>query len=97
VQAAKALFGESEMPKAWKLLESLYGDKDLIANKLKSQLKNIKIKDKHDYDVVIELVTDVNNIVLSLQALGLEEMLHVDNEFLSASTGLILAIVKWNG
>ena len=84
VQAAKALFGESEMPKAWKLLESLYGDKDLIANKLKSQLKNIKIKAKHDYDVVIELVTDVNNIVLRLQALGVEEMLHVDNEFLSA-------------
>ena len=35
VQAAKALFGESEMMKAWKLLENLYGDKDLIANKLK--------------------------------------------------------------
>ena len=84
VQAAKALFGESDMAKAWKLLEGLYGDKDLIANKLKSQLKNIRIKAKHDYDVVIELVTEVNNIVLRLQALGVEEMLHVDNEFLSA-------------
>jgi hypothetical protein len=86
VQAAKALFGESEMSKAWKLLENLYGDKDLIANKLKSQLKNIKIKAKHDYDVVIELVTDVNNIVLRLQALGVEEMLHIDSEFLRTVT-----------
>ena len=41
-QAAKALFGVCEMTKAWKLLESLYGDKNLIANKLKSQLKNLK-------------------------------------------------------
>ena len=55
------------MSKAWKILESLYGDKDLIANKLKSQIKNIKVKGKHDYDIDIELVTDVNNIVLRLK------------------------------
>ena len=30
VQAAKALYGESDMGKAWKVLENLYGDKDLI-------------------------------------------------------------------
>ena len=96
-QAAKALFGESEMSKAWKLLESLYGDKNLIANKLKSQLKNIKIKAKHDHDVVMELVTDVNNIVLRLKALDVEEVLHVDIEFLSAVYRALPAIsqVEW--
>ena len=84
VQAAKALYGESDMGKAWKVLENLYGDKDLISNILKNQLKNIKVKGKHDYDVVIELVTDVNNIVLRLKALEMETMLHVDSEFLSS-------------
>ena len=39
---------------------------------------------KVDHDIVIELVTDVNNIILRLKALNMEEMLHVDNEFLSA-------------
>ena len=83
-QAAKALFGETVMAKAWKVLESLYGDKDLIANKLKKQLKGIKVKGKHDYDIIIDLVTDVNNIVLRLKTIDAEPMLHVDSEFLSA-------------
>ena len=83
-QAAKALFGEKEMSKAWKILENLYGDKDLIANELKLQLKTIKVQAKHDYDVVIELVTDINNIVLRLKAIDMEQVLHTDCEFLSA-------------
>ena len=83
-QAAKALFGETIVAKAWKILENLYGDKDLIAGKLKSQLKNIRVKGKHDYDIIIDLVTDVKNIVLRLQSVGAEEMLHVDSEFLGA-------------
>ena len=83
-QAAKALFGEKEMSKAWKILENLYGDRDLIASKLKIQLKSIKAQGKHDYDVVIELVTDINNIVLRLKAIEMEQVLHSDAEFLSA-------------
>ena len=72
------------MANAWKILENLYGDKDLIANKLKSQLKNINVQGKHDYDIVIELVTDVNNIVLRLKAINMDKILHNDSEFLSA-------------
>ena len=83
-QAAKALFGETVMTKAWKVLEGLYGDKDLIANRLKKQSKGIKVKGKHDYDIIIDLVTDVKNIVLRLRTVGAEEMLHVDSEFLSS-------------
>ena len=83
-QASKALFGETKMEVAWKTLENLYGDKDLIINKLKMQLKNIKVKAKRDFDIIIELVTDVNNIILRLKSVGAEEILHVDNEFLAA-------------
>ena len=72
------------MPKAWKVLENLYGDKDLIPNILKNQLKNVKIKGKIEYEVVIDLATDLNNIVLRLKAIDREETLHVDNEFLGA-------------
>ena len=71
------------MARAWMILEGLYGDKDLIANMLKTQLKNIRAKGKIDHNIVIELVTEVNNIVLRLKALDMEEMLHIDNEFLS--------------
>ena len=44
LQATKALYGESSMEKAWKILENLYGDKDLIINKLKNHLKSIDHK-----------------------------------------------------
>ena len=83
-QAAKALYGETVIDNAWRTLENLYGDKDLIINKLKLQLKNIKVKGKKDFDIIIDLVTDVKNIVLRLQSVEAENVLHVDNEFLAA-------------
>ena len=39
---------------------------------------------KYDYDVVIELVTDVNNIVLRLKAIDMGSILQNDAEFLAA-------------
>ena len=50
VQAAKALYGETDMSKAWRVLENLYGDSDLIANILKNQLKTIKSKGRFSPD-----------------------------------------------
>ena len=96
-QAAKALFGETKMDQAWKVLEGLYGDKDLIANKLKKQLKGIKVKGKHDYDIVIDLVTDVKNIVLRLEALKADQMLHNDSEFMASVFRVLPSTsqVKW--
>ena len=79
-QGSKALYGEKDMTKAWKILDNLYGDKDLISSILKNQLKNIKPTGKHDYEIVIDLVTDVNNIILRLTALGMESVLAVDGE-----------------
>ena len=63
-QASKALYGETTMEGAWKVLDKLFGDKDLVTNKLKTQLKNIKPKGKSDHDLIIDLVTEVNNITL---------------------------------
>ena len=83
-QAAKSLYGETTMLGAWSVLDKLYGDKDLIANKLKMQLKNIKAKGKNDPDIVIDLVTEVNNIALRLKTMKMEQVLQVDNEFLAA-------------
>ena len=83
-QASKSLYGETTMAGAWKVLDKLYGDKDLVANKLKTQLKAIKPRGKKDPDIVIDLVTEVNNISLRLKTLNMEQILHVDNEFLSA-------------
>ena len=83
-QAAKALYGVSSMSEAWKVLNKLYGDTDLLANKLKVQLKSIKPRAKKDQDIIIELVTDVNNIVLRMKALKVEQMLVADSDFLSS-------------
>jgi hypothetical protein len=83
-QASKALYGETTMSGAWKVLDKLYGDKDLVTNKLKVQLKHIKPKGKTDHDVIIDLVTEVNNIVLRLKTMKMEQILQVDSEFLSA-------------
>ena len=96
-QAAKALFGENVVAKAWKTLENLYGDKDLIASKLKSQLKNIRVKGKQDFDIILDLVTDVKNIVLRLQSVDAENILHVDSEFLGSIFRVLPASsqVKW--
>ena len=72
------------MAGAWNVLDKLYGDKDLVANKLKVQLKNIKPKGRNDHDVIIDLVTEVNNISLRLKTLNMDQILQVDSEFLSA-------------
>ena len=85
LQASKALYGETTMNGAWDILNKLYGDKDLITNKLKIQLKNIKPKGKTDHDLVIDLVTEVNNIALTLKVMEMDQILQVDGEFLSAT------------
>ena len=44
ITATKALYGTNTIVVACGILDKLYGDKYLIANELKSQLKNIKPK-----------------------------------------------------
>lgn len=83
-KAAKMLFGEVSMGGAWAILDKMYGNKTIIANKLKTQLKGIKSTGKEDYDIVINLAIDVKTIEKRLRELNLEKMLKYDDEYLSA-------------
>ena len=83
-KAAKMLFGEVTMAGAWKILDKLYGNKTIIANKLKTQLKNIKAVGKEDFDIVINLAIDVKTIERRLETLDLQRMLCYDDEYLSS-------------
>ena len=87
VQAYKAMYGETSIDSAWRDLGKLYCHKDLVAIKLKLQLKNGKPKGKKDQDIVIDLVTEVNYIMLRLKlkkTLLLNLVLVADSRFLSS-------------
>ena len=83
-EAAKMLVGETTIAGAWKIMNSLYGNKTLLANKLKSKLKNISVSEKEDHDLVIELTIEVKSIVARLSEMNLQEMLKFDDEYLAA-------------
>ena len=84
VQAAKLIFCENSMDSAWSVLDKMYGNKTMIASKLKNQLKGIKPNGQEDYDIVINLAIDVKAIENRLKELKLENMLRYDDEYLSA-------------
>ena len=41
--AKKMLTGEKSLESAWKILTKLFGNKTMLANKLKAKLKNVKV------------------------------------------------------
>ena len=82
--ARKMLIGEKKLESAWKILTKLYGNKTMLANKLKAKLKNIRINGKEDHDVVINLAIEVKTIVKSLTEVDMADMLKYDDEYLSA-------------
>ena len=82
--AKKMLVGEKFLVKAWDILSKLYGNKTMLANKLKAKLKNVKVTGKEDHDVVINLAIEVKSIVKSLEEMKMQEMLKHDDEYLSA-------------
>ena len=83
-QTSKAFYGTTTICEAWRILHKFYGDRDLIANKLKRQLKNIKPKGKNEDDIVIDLVTVFQNIELRLNSFELGDVLEADGEFASS-------------
>ena len=83
-KAAKMLFGEATMEGAWTILDKMFGNKTLIANQLKNQLKGIKASGTADHDIVINLSIEVKTIEKRLKELGLNQMLNYDDEYLSA-------------
>lgn len=65
-------------------MDKIFGNKTLIANQLKNQLKGIKASGKADHDIVINLSIEVKTIEKRLKELGLDQMLNYDDEYLSA-------------
>ena len=82
--ARKMLIGEKSLANAWKILTKMFGNKTMLANKLKGKLKTIKTFGKEDHDVVINLAIEVKSIIKSLAELNMQEMLKYDDEYLSA-------------
>ena len=72
------------MTGAWQTLNSLYGNKTLLANKLKSKSKNLKVVGKQDFEIVIAICIEVKSIVARLTELDMQEMLKYDDEYLAA-------------
>ena len=70
------------MSSAWFLLDKLFGDKQLICQKLKSRLKNIEPKATEPHEVVIEMNTEIEYLNKRLQELGAGEHLKLDLEFI---------------
>ena len=82
--ARKMLIGEKSLANAWKILTKMYGNKTMLANKLKGKLKNVKGIGKADHDIIISLCIEVRSIICSLTELGMQDMLNYDDEYLSA-------------
>ena len=83
-EARDLLYAVTTMVKAWEILEKRYGDKTLIAKKLKSQLKSVQLEGKTDPEKVISLTVKVRTIVSKLETLKMGEALKYDCEFISA-------------
>ena len=82
--AKEMLTGVSRITKAWDILDKRFGDKDLIATKLKNELKNITFKEKTDHEKVIAISIKVRSLVSRLETLKAADALKYDGEFVSA-------------
>ena len=84
VEAKDQLYAIEEMAKAWDILDKRYGDANLIAKRLKMQLKAIQSEGKSDPENLISLNVKVRAIVAKLESMDMSEALRHDSEFLSA-------------
>ena len=82
--AMDMLTGVTKITKAWELLTKRFGDRDLIATKLKNELKSLSISVKHDHEKIIALVIKVRSLVSRLETMKASEALRYDGEFVSA-------------
>ena len=68
-EAKDLLYGVIVKAKAWEILEKRFGDPNLIAKKLKTQLKCIRQEEKSNPKMGISLAIKVKTIVAKLDAL----------------------------
>ena len=84
VNVKDMLVGVTKMSKAWEILNKRFGDKDLIATKLKAELKSLSFSEKIDFERVIAIVIKVRSLVSRLETLEASQALKYDGEFVSA-------------
>eukprot|EP00092_Neocalanus_flemingeri_P069439 GFUD01085096.1.p1 GENE.GFUD01085096.1~~GFUD01085096.1.p1 ORF type:complete len:409 (+),score=105.81 GFUD01085096.1:686-1912(+) len=82
--AKDQLYGVNDMVNAWLILDKRYGDKKIIAMKLKTQLKTIQAEGKTDPARVLSLAIKVRTLVNKLKTMDMSDTLKHDSEFLSA-------------
>lgn len=82
--AKEMLTGVVKLSKAWEILKKRFGDEDLIATKLKNELKGLVISEKTDHERIITLVVKIRSLVSRLESLKASEALKYDGEFISA-------------
>ena len=80
--AKDQLYRAVKLDEAWNILTKMFGDKQLISKKLKSQLKNIHYVGKSYPEKIINLQIKVRNIVIRLETIGMGPALTHDSEFL---------------
>jgi hypothetical protein len=83
-EAEEMLTGVSKVSRAWDILRKRFGDEDLIATKLKNELKALTITVKLDHEKIISLVIKVRSLMTRLDTLKASEALKYDGEFVSA-------------
>ena len=83
-EAKEMLTGVVKLSKAWDILKKRYGDEDLIATKLKNELKGLVISEKTDHEKIITLVVKIRSLVSRLESLKASEALKYDGNFISA-------------
>ena len=83
-EAREMLTGVNRVSKAWDILKKRFGDEDLIATKLKNELKGLVISVKTDHEKIINLVIRIRSTVSRLESLNASEALKYDGEFVSA-------------
>ena len=83
-EAEEMLIGVTKLNKAWEILKKRYGNEDLIAVKLKNDLKSLNIPAGLDHERIIALSIKVRSLVTRLQHLKASEALRYDGEFVAA-------------
>ena len=78
------LYGVTKLDEAWSILTKRFGNKMVISQKLKAQLKNVQCTGNSDPEKVINLKIRVRNIVTRLETMGIGAALTHDSEFLSS-------------
>ena len=82
--AKEQLFACKTLAEAWLILDKRYGNQELIAKKLKDQLKELNIDGRSDPERVINLHVKVKSLVLQLTTLNMQQCLQYDAEYLAA-------------